>query len=91
MKGWLNQLVGLLVLTAKYNQKSGRPSPPGAYQGPSDIHMVLSKVVGYHLIRYLVEIEHEEAAGRPHREIEAEKMSLLHQLVDAVVGGCTSC
>ena len=56
----------------------------GAYQCPTDIHVVMSKVTGYHLIRYLVEIEKEEAAGRPHGDIEAEKTSLLHQLVDAV-------
>ena len=55
-----------------------------AYQCPTDIHMVMRKVHGYHLIRYLVVIEKEEAAGRSHAEIEEEKMSLLHQLVDAV-------
>lgn len=56
----------------------------GAYQCPSDIHTVLTKVTGFHMIKYLVVIDDEEAAGRPHRDIEAEKMRLLHQLVDAI-------
>lgn len=61
-----------------------KPYLAGAYQCPKDIHVVLSRVHGFHLIRYLVEVEHEEAAGRLRADVAAEKTSLLHQLVDAV-------
>ena len=39
---------------------------------------------GFHLIKYLIELDKEEADGRSEAEIKAEKLSLLHQLVDAV-------
>lgn len=45
---------------------------------------MLSRVHGFHLIAYLVEVEREEAAGRARAEVEAEKASVLRQLVDAV-------
>jgi serine/threonine protein kinase len=56
----------------------------GAYQTPHDIYTVLTRVEGCHLIKYLVEVEKEENAGRSHDKIVTEKMALLRQLTDAV-------
>ena len=56
----------------------------GAYQTGGDINMVCKKVEGWHLIQYLIQLDKEEATGRCAGDIAAEKMSLLHQLVDAV-------
>ena len=56
----------------------------GAYQTGGDINMVCKKVEGWHLIQYLIQLDKEEAAGRSAEDIAAEKMSLMHQLVDAV-------
>ena len=56
----------------------------GAYQTGGDINMVCGKVEGWHLIKYLIALDKEEAAGRSAEDIASEKMSLMHQLVDAV-------
>jgi serine/threonine protein kinase len=56
----------------------------GGYQTPHDIYTVLSRVEGYHLIKYLLEVEKEETEGRAHNEIVKEKMTLLRQLTDAI-------
>ena len=55
-----------------------------AYVSPTDVHMVVSKVEGSHLIKYLVRLDEEERGGRAHADIEMEKMSLLRQLIDAI-------
>ena len=56
----------------------------GGYQTPNDIYTVLTRVEGSHLIRYLLEVEMEESAGRSHDAIVTEKMTLLRQLTDAI-------
>jgi serine/threonine protein kinase len=56
----------------------------GGYQTPHDIYTVLARVEGYHLIKYLMEVDKEEREGRAHDEIVKEKMALLRQLTDAI-------
>jgi len=55
-----------------------------AYQSSTDVNVVLEHVDGFHLVKYLIELDKEEEAGRPLEEITVEKVSVLKQLIDAV-------
>lgn len=55
-----------------------------AYQSSTDVHVVLEHVDGFQLVKYLVELDKEEEAGRPHNDITMEKILVLRQLIDAV-------
>ena len=55
-----------------------------AYQSSTDVNVVLEHVDGFHLVKYLIELDKEEEAGRPLEEITIEKVSVLKQLIDAV-------
>ena len=48
------------------------------------MNVVLEHVDGFHLVKYLIELDKEEEAGRPLEEITIEKVSVLKQLIDAV-------
>jgi hypothetical protein len=56
----------------------------GGYQTQNDVYTVLTRVEGCQLIKYLLEVEKEEIAGRAHDKIVTEKMALLRQLTDAI-------